>query len=433
MEIFRRPLVMLVALAALSGVAAPFAFAQGAASVTLSWTAPGDDGASGTAAQYEVRISTAPLDAANFAAATLVANPPAPLASGTAQSMFVTGLQPLTSYWIAVRTADERGNWSPISNVVAFTTTAGDDVRPAATVLAAGATTSSSVTLGWTATGDDSLAGPAHHYELRWSASPITAANFASATLVATGVPSPGAPGTGESCTVTGLNRSVDLHFAVRVHDEAGNASALSNVVTVARILDTAPPAAPAGLAGGVEGGGVRLRWNPNTEPDLAGYHVYRAPASGGPFTRIDAATLAAAEFTDTSAPDSASLWYAVTAVDATGNESARSGAVRVWLRAADVASLLLQPPYPNPSPLAGAVTLPVAVPATGPFDGRVDILNSAGERVRTLELRGLAPGTHLLTWDGRSDGGRACAPGVYRAWLQAGGVSQQVRLVRTP
>ena len=119
--------------------------------------------------------------------------------------------------------------------------------------------------------------------------------------------------------------------------------------------------------------------------------------------------------------------------MDATGNESARSGAVRVWLRAADVASLQLQPAYPNPSPLAGAVTLPVAVPVTGPFDGRVDILNSAGERGRTLERRGLAPGTHLLTWDGRSDGGRVCAPGVYRAWLQAGGVSQQVRLVRTP
>lgn len=433
MELFRRPLVVLAALAALFGAVAPPALAQGAVSVTLSWTAPGDDGAAGTAAQYEVRLSTAPLDAANFAAATLVANPPAPLAAGTPQSMFVTGLQPLTSYWIAVRTADERGNWSPISNVVAFTTTSGDDVRPAATVLASGATTASSVTLAWTATGDDSLAGPAHHYELRWSAAPITAANFAAATPVTTGVPTPGAPGANESCTVTGLDRSVDLHFAVRVHDEAGNASALSNVVTVARILDTAPPASPAGLAGGVEDGGVRLRWNPNTEPDLAGYHVYRAPASGGPFTRLDAALLTAADFTDGSAPDSASLWYAVSAVDATGNESARSGAVRVWLRAADVASLQLQAAYPNPSPLAGGVTLPVAVPVGGPFDGRVDILNSAGERVRTLELRALAPGTHLLTWDGRSDGGRSCAPGVYRAWLQAGGVSQQVKLVRTP
>lgn len=430
---FRRLFVLLVVLAALAGACVPRAFAQGTTSVTLSWTAPGDDGMSGTATQYEVRISTSPIDAGNFASATLVPGPPAPLVAGTAQSMFVTGLQTLTPYWIAMRTADERGNWSAISNVVSFTTSAGDTVRPESAALAATATTASSVTLGWTATGDDSLTGVAHHYELRWSASPITAGNFASATLVSTGVPSPAAPGTAQSCTVNGLNRSVDLYFAVRVHDESGNASALSNVVLVDHLLDTAPPATPSGLAGGPESGGVHLRWNANTEADLAGYHVYRAVAAGGPFTRVDGTTVTAADFVDASAPDSASLWYAVTAVDATGNESARSGAVRVWLTAVGVSAIAIQAAYPNPCPLADVVTLPVEVPVGGPFDARVDILNSAGERVRTLELRGLSPGTNNVTWDGRSDGNRTCAPGVYRAWLQAGGTSQQVKMVRTP
>jgi hypothetical protein len=429
---FRRHLVVLVALAALGGACVTRAFAQGA-SATLSWTAPGDDGTTGTAAQYEVRFSTSPIDAGNFGSATLVANPPAPLAAGTSQSMFLTGLQTLTQYWVAMRTADERGNWSAISNVVNFTTSAGDVERPAAAVLASGATTSSSVALSWAATGDDSLTGIAHHYELRWSASPITAANFAAATLVASGVPSPAAPGTTQGCTVGGLNRTVDLYFAIRVHDEAGNASTLSNVVRVDRLLDTAPPATPGGLAGGPEPAGVRLRWNPNTEPDLAGYHVYRAAASGGPFTRLDAATVTATEFVDGSAPDSASLWYAVSAVDATGNESARSGAVRVWLQAGNAVALQLQAAYPNPCPLAASVTIPVEVPVSGPFDGRIDILNSAGERVRTIALAGMSPGTFNVTWDGRSDGNRSCAPGVYRAWLQAGGTSQQVKMVRTP
>jgi len=430
---FRRQLVVLAALAVFGLAHAPRALAQGGASATLSWTAPGDDGTTGTAAQYEVRLSTSPIDAANFASATLVANPPAPLAAGTPQSMFLTGLQTLTQYWVAVRTADDRGNWSAISNVVNFTTSGGDVERPASATLVAGATTASSVTLSWVATGDDSLAGIAHHYELRWSASPITAANFASATLVATGVPAPAAPGTTQGCTVGGLNRSVDLYFAIRVHDEAGNVSALSNVVLVDHLLDTAPPATPGGLAGGPESGGVRLRWNANTEPDLAGYHVYRAAAAGGPFTRLDAATVTATEFVDDAAPDSASLWYAVTAVDATGNESARSGALRVWLQAGSGLALQLQAAYPNPCPLAATVTIPVEVPVNGPFDGRLDILNSAGERVRTIALAGMTPGTFNVTWDGRSDGNRPCAPGVYRAWLQAGGTSQQVKMVRTP
>ncbi|MCC6348238.1 MAG: hypothetical protein IT347_01435 [Candidatus Eisenbacteria bacterium] len=429
----RRLFVVLVVLAALAGARVPGARAQGTTSVTLSWTAPGDDGSTGTATQYEVRISTSPINAGNFTAATLVANPPAPQPAGTQQSMFVNGLQTLTAYWVAIRTADERGNWSAISNVVGFTSSAGDTVRPESVALASGATTASSVTLGWTATGDDSLTGVAHHYELRWSASPITAANFASATLVGTGVPSPAAPGTAQGCTVNGLNRTVDLYFAMRVHDESGNASALSNVVLVDHLLDTAPPATPSGLAGGADAGGVRLRWNANTEPDLAGYHVYRAVTSAGPFARVDASTVTAANFTDSSAPDSASLWYAVTALDATGNESARTAAVQVWLSGGNVTALQLQAAYPNPCPLADAVTLPVEAPVGGPFDARVDILNSAGERVRTLELRGLTPGTNLVTWDGRSDGNRTCAPGVYRAWLQGGGASRQVKMVRTP
>lgn len=430
---FRRQFVVLVALVSAACAQAPRASAQATTSVTLSWTAPGDDGHAGTAAQYEVRVSTSPIDAANFGSATLVAGPPAPLVAGTPQSMFVGGLQRLTPYWAAIRTADERGNWSGISNVVSFTTSAGDTIRPAAPAVSVSGTTASSVTLAWTATGDDSLAGPAAQYEVRWSASPITPAGFASATLVTAGVPAPGAPGTSETCTIGGLDRSADLHFAVRVHDESGNPSALSNVVRVDRLLDTAPPATPGGLSAAVEGSGVRVRWNANTEPDLAGYHVYRAASSAGPFGRVNGATVTGVEFVDASPPDSASLWYAVTAVDATGNESARTTAFRVWLTAGGAAAMRLQAAYPNPSPLASPVTLPVDVPVTGPFDGRVDILNAAGERVRTLELTGLAPGTNNVTWDGRSDGNRTCAPGVYRAWLQAGGASQQVKLVRTP
>jgi hypothetical protein len=430
---FRRLFTILLALVALAAFTAA-ARAQGAAaSVTLSWTAPGDDDRTGTAAQYEVRVSTSPITAGNFASATLVPNPPAPLVAGSAQAMLVGNLQPSTPYWIAMRTADERGNWSALSNVVAFTTSAGDTVRPAAPAIAATATTASSVTLGWTATGDDSLSGLAHHYEVRWSAAPITAGNFAAATLVTSGVPAPGTPGSTQSCTVTGLNRNLDLYFAVRVFDENGNGSAVSNVVLVDHLLDTAPPATPSGLAASVQPGGVRVRWSANSEADLAGYHVYRAPAQSGPFARLDGSTVAVTEFTDASAPDSASLWYSVTAVDATGNESARTAPLRVWLTGGEVAAFQLQPAYPNPSPLAVTVTLPVSVPVGGPFDARIDILNGAGERVRTLELRGLTPGTNNVSWDGRNDGNRSCAPGVYRAWLQAGGVSQQAKLVRTP
>lgn len=427
----RRLFTILFALVALAVLTAA-ARAQ-SASVTLEWTAPGDDGQVGTAAQYEVRISTSLIDAGNFASATLVPNPPAPLAAGTLQAMLVNGLLPATPYWVAIRTADERGNWSPISNVVAFTTSAGDTVRPAALAIAPTATSSSSVTLGWTATGDDSLTGLAHHYEVRWSTSAITPANFASATLVGSGVPTPGVAGSAQSCTVSSLNRYVDLWFAVRVFDEAGNGSDVSNVVRVDHLLDTAPPATPSGLSASAQSGDVHMQWTANTEPDLAGYHAYRAAAQSGPWTRLDGSTLTATTFTDAGAPDSASLWYAVSAVDVNGNESPRTAAYHVWLQGGDVVAFQAQAAYPNPSPLASTVTIPVNVPVNGPFDARIDILNGAGERVRTLQLHGLSPGTNNVTWDGRNEGARTCAPGVYRAWLQASGANQQLKLVRVP
>lgn len=402
-------------------------------SVTLQWTAPGDDGASGTAAQYDVRWSTSPITEGNFAAATRAGGAPVPLTAGTTQSMDVTGLTPSTTYWFAIRSADDQGNWSAISNLVQWTTGAStDDVRPAALAIAVAATTDNSVTLQWTAVGDDSLTGTATRYEVRWSTSAISAANWSSAVLVSAGVPVPSASGASQGVTVTGLDRGVDLWFAVRAFDDMNNASALSNVPKVDHVLDAAPPATPTNVVANVAGGGIQVNWAANTEPDLAGYHVYRA-VTAGDWTRLTASPIAQVTYLDTAAPDSATIWYAVTSIDAVGNESALSSGRAVYPRAANVYAVKLNPVYPNPSRRADAITLPIDVPAQGPFDGRVDILNGAGERVRTLALRGLAPGTNLVTWDGRNDAGQGTAPGVYRAWLQMGGSQGQVKLVRQP
>jgi hypothetical protein len=107
--------------------------------------------------------------------------------------------------------------------------------------------TDSTATLSWTAVGDDSLTGTATSYEVRYATTPITAANFASATAV-TGVPAPAAPGTPQSVVVHGLTRQVAYYFALRTVDDAGNRSALSNVPS-ATTPDTTPPAAIRTLA----------------------------------------------------------------------------------------------------------------------------------------------------------------------------------------
>ncbi len=99
----------------------------------LYWTAPGDDGSLGTAARYDIRRSTQPLTAANFALGDTVAGVPAPAVAGTAQSCAVALPSPGVTYYFAMRTVDECGNWSVLSNVVSRSSgTAGVDASPLA-------------------------------------------------------------------------------------------------------------------------------------------------------------------------------------------------------------------------------------------------------------------------------------------------------------
>jgi hypothetical protein len=97
-------------------------------SATLTWTAPGDDGMSGTAAGYEIRYSTTgPINSANWLAATTFSQSWTPLLGGSTETHDVTGLSEGTQYWFAIITADEVPNWSGVSNSPSGTT---PDITP---------------------------------------------------------------------------------------------------------------------------------------------------------------------------------------------------------------------------------------------------------------------------------------------------------------
>lgn len=123
-----RLLALLLLLAAAPAAAAPWD------SVTLRWTATGDDSLTGQATEYDLRFSTAPITAANFLAASRWLTMPAPSTSGARDSVTVTGLSPETTYYFALRVADEVPNWSLVSNVVSRLTAAAPDTMPPARV-----------------------------------------------------------------------------------------------------------------------------------------------------------------------------------------------------------------------------------------------------------------------------------------------------------
>lgn len=201
--------------------------------ITLTWTASGDDATTGTATTYDLRYSTSNITAGNWASATEAAGEPAPQAAGNEETFTVTGLTAGTIYYFALKVADEVPNWSGLSNVASGATMAEADVTPPGAVDDLGAVEAGEtwVELAWTAVGDDGESGTARTYDLRYSELDInTDARWNSATQVSD-EPEPGPAGEQESLTVDGLEMGTTYYFALKVADEVPNWSARSNVL----------------------------------------------------------------------------------------------------------------------------------------------------------------------------------------------------------
>jgi len=89
--------------------------------VILSWTAPGDDGWGGdNATQYDIRYSLFPINALTWYQATQLLGEPAPSTPNTPQSWTIATVPGFT-YCYAMKTVDDAGNWSEMSNVASIT------------------------------------------------------------------------------------------------------------------------------------------------------------------------------------------------------------------------------------------------------------------------------------------------------------------------
>lgn len=111
-------------------VASPGTFAG---EIRLTWTAPGDDGASGTASGYDIKVAHAQINAGNFTAAADLErwiNEPLPLAGGIAETLYVFGLDPDSTYFFALQTVDEVPNTSGVSNSPSSVPLAGTRLNP---------------------------------------------------------------------------------------------------------------------------------------------------------------------------------------------------------------------------------------------------------------------------------------------------------------
>jgi hypothetical protein len=94
--------------------------------VVLTWTAPGDDGLSGTVAEYVLKYSPSLITAETWSelpAYNLRMNPGA---AGGIEQASVKMPSPGTMYYFGLKARDEAGNESPLSNVSAARSESGD-------------------------------------------------------------------------------------------------------------------------------------------------------------------------------------------------------------------------------------------------------------------------------------------------------------------
>lgn len=97
----------------------------------------------------------------------------------------------------------------------------------------------------------------------------------------------------------------------------------LSSATATVTPEDTFPPAVPTGLSAVPGVDTIELAWARNTDPDFRSYSVYRA-VGDGPFTAL-ATGIGAPAFSDGDVASGMRYRYAISSVDASGNESARS------------------------------------------------------------------------------------------------------------
>jgi hypothetical protein len=192
--------------------------------------------------------------------------------------------------------------------------------------------------------------------------------------------------------------------------------------------VDNLAPGTPNPFTGTYAAGATHLHWGAGTEPDLAGYHLYRGASAGfvpGPANQI--ATPPDTGYTDAGA---AGGYYKLSAVDVHGNESGFAlltpGTIVGVPGPGSMGVAWLAPVSPNPT--RGKVVLRFGLPRE--TEVRLAIFDLTGRVVAELIQGRLPAGEHTVPWEGR-DHERGSASGLFWVRLEAEGRSITRRLVR--
>ncbi|MDI6756957.1 MAG: gliding motility-associated C-terminal domain-containing protein, partial [Endomicrobiia bacterium] len=306
--------------------------------ITLTWTAPGDDGIVGnnSGGYYMVKYATYSVEtsslawwnsistttASSIAKGWKIKSPPS--AVGLTETQILTGLYPATTYYFAVRAVDDVANWSaldlqlgaadPAVQAQAIVT----NLAPAAPTGVTAVSSNTAAMLSWSANTEPDLK--------EYIISKNTVNDFADGGTSLVAVVSSAAA---RSYTDGGLANGVTYYFWIQAKDTFGLTGSTSATVSAYPIITP-----PSGLAAAHKGSWVELSWV--AAPDyastnFAGYAIYRSSVSassdfnlltvltgGGAATHYDTSSVSATQ----------TYYYFLRSSDTAGPESAATSVV---------------------------------------------------------------------------------------------------------
>ena len=211
---------------------------------------------------------------------------------------------------------------SEVTELYTYTEGTPDTQAPSVpTGLTASATSVSQINLSWTASTDNTAVTGYKIYRCTGSScTPTTLVSSPSATTYSN----------------TGLLASTAYTYAVSAVDAAANESAKSITASATTLSpDTQAPSVPSGLSAmAVSSSQINLSWTASVDNnEVTGYKVYRCQgASCTPTTLVSSPS--GVTYSDTGLLASTAYTYAVSAVDAAANESAKSSSASATTQA---------------------------------------------------------------------------------------------------
>ncbi len=194
--------------------------------------------------------------------------------------------------------------------------------------------------------------------------------------------------------------------------------------------IDTTPPAIPLNFAATAAEGLIALSWNSNTEPDLAGYDIYRGTDDGGWKDYLVGVDKFTTTYMDIDIIANTIYFYQISARDDSGNNSDRSNQINATSLNTLSNKLLIEFSLNQntPNPFNPNTEIEYSIPN----DSNVNIIiyDLMGNEIKTLINKYKQFGQYNVIWDGTDNSGKKVVGSIYFYKLQAGDFTQTRKMV---